>query len=214
MKPARREAYFSCLKFTVEHSANSIELLCKSVFLLSGRYNNFAVLYAPVSIVSDLDKVAVNSICTIRKYNIDTLHTPYTEKHTSYAAGICITYQSSDNYISQTAVSSGQGAVFERAFFNGSWSRWIRVLISSDLQAGNVAKSVPANSYVDVPVVFDIPFNAVPSVVASFNGKPATIGQWCYCYVHSIGNSGFSIRITNATTATTNPSVNWIAVLK
>lgn len=42
MKPARREAYFSCLKFTVEHSANSIELLCKSVFLLSGRYNNFA----------------------------------------------------------------------------------------------------------------------------------------------------------------------------
>ncbi|RHR53367.1 hypothetical protein DWX10_13435 [Clostridium sp. AF18-27] len=177
-------------------------------------YTNFAGLYAPVSIVSDLDKVAVNSICTIRKYNIDTLHTPYTEKLTSYAAGICITYQSSDKYISQTAVSSGQGAVFERAFFNGSWSRWIRVLISSDLQAGNVAKSVPANSYVDVPVVFDIPFNAVPSVVASFNGKPATIGQWCYCYVHSIGNSGFSIRITNATTATTNPSVNWIAVLK
>lgn len=41
MKPARREAYFSCLKSTVEHSINSIELLYKPVFLLSGRYTNF-----------------------------------------------------------------------------------------------------------------------------------------------------------------------------
>lgn len=41
MKPARREAYFSCLKTIVEHSANSIELLCKPVFLFSGRYTNF-----------------------------------------------------------------------------------------------------------------------------------------------------------------------------
>lgn len=40
MKPARREAYLSCLKTTVEHSANSIELLCKPVFGLSGRYTN------------------------------------------------------------------------------------------------------------------------------------------------------------------------------
>lgn len=40
MKPARREAYFSCLKTTVEHSANSIELLCKPVFVPSGRYTN------------------------------------------------------------------------------------------------------------------------------------------------------------------------------
>ena len=42
MKPARREAYFSCLKSTVEHSINSIELLYKPVFLLSGRYTNKA----------------------------------------------------------------------------------------------------------------------------------------------------------------------------
>lgn len=40
MKPARREAYFSCLEITVEHSVNFIELLCRAVFGPYGRYTN------------------------------------------------------------------------------------------------------------------------------------------------------------------------------
>lgn len=40
MKPARREAYFSCLEITVEHSINFIELLCRAVLGPYGRYNN------------------------------------------------------------------------------------------------------------------------------------------------------------------------------
>lgn len=43
MKPARREAYFSCLEITVEHSVNFIELLCRAVFGPYGRYTNFEV---------------------------------------------------------------------------------------------------------------------------------------------------------------------------
>lgn len=42
MKPARREAYFSCLEITVEHSVNFIELLCRAVFGPYGRYTNFS----------------------------------------------------------------------------------------------------------------------------------------------------------------------------
>ena len=40
MKPARREAYFSCLEITVEHSVSFVELLCRVVFGPYGRYTN------------------------------------------------------------------------------------------------------------------------------------------------------------------------------
>lgn len=65
MKPARREAYFSCLKTIVEHSANSIELLCKSVFGLSGRYTNKA------------DKSALNGIMMKRVYALQITVKPH-----------------------------------------------------------------------------------------------------------------------------------------
>ena len=42
MKPARREAFFSCPGIDVEHSENCIELLCRPVFPLHGRYTNSA----------------------------------------------------------------------------------------------------------------------------------------------------------------------------
>lgn len=40
MKPARREAYFSYLEITVEHSVSFVELLCRVVFGPYGRYTN------------------------------------------------------------------------------------------------------------------------------------------------------------------------------
>lgn len=45
MKPARREAYFSCLEITVEHSVNFIELLCRAVFGPYGRYTNLTTMW-------------------------------------------------------------------------------------------------------------------------------------------------------------------------
>lgn len=61
MKPARREAYFSCLQTIVEHSANSIELLCKSVFGLSGRYTKID-LKIPSETLSYTNLSATNAV--------------------------------------------------------------------------------------------------------------------------------------------------------
>lgn len=44
MKPARREAYFSCIEITVEHSVKFIELLCRAVLGPYGRYTNFTTV--------------------------------------------------------------------------------------------------------------------------------------------------------------------------
>ena len=96
----------------------------------------------------------------------------------------------------------------------GTWGNWTRLTTNADIQAGNVTSSVSANSYVDIPITFNTPFNAAPAVVVGFNGKPSTIGAWCYCYAHSITSTGFSVRVTNVTSGAANPSVHWIAVAK
>ena len=153
----------------------------------------------------------------IIRCNKDTLNTPYKAGLTSgIDTGTAIISMGSVNYGVIFYLPDGGTATapYICKKTNGTWGNWTRLTTNADIQAGNVTSSVSANSYVDIPITFNTPFNAAPAVVVGFNGKPSTIGAWCYCYAHSITSTGFSVRVTNVTSGAANPSVHWIAVAK
>lgn len=150
----------------------------------------------------------------IIRTNADTFNTPFKSGLTVYRYGVAYVNMISTEAGTIIFIPDGSPQIYIRSKDNGSWSNWKRLIANTDSQSGSISASVPANSYTDISVTFESPFNAVPSVVSGFNGKPATIGAWCYCYAHSITSIGFAIRITNVTNGMANPSVNWIAHIK
>ena len=163
--------------------------------------------------IADIGRTARRII----KCNKDTLNTPYKAGLTSgIDTGTAIISMGSVNYgvIFYLPDGGTSTAPYICKKTNGTWGGWVKLAIKTDTQAGNVTSSVSANSYVDIPISFDTPFNAAPAIVVGFNGKPATIGAWCYCYAHSITSKEFSIRITNVTNGAANPSVHWVACAK
>lgn len=74
--------------------------------------------------------------------------------------------------------------------------------------------TVPANSYVDVPVTFNRTFTTAPNVVVSFESA-STAGAMggLSCGAINITQTGFTIRAFNNTSSQRAPAVQWIAVV-
>ena len=135
MKPARREAYFSCLEITVEHSVNFIELLCRAVFGPYGRYTNFIHFDSDIrTCLNPLSSqyIAHASTSIVGKVSIftwtaDTVDTPYKTGDTAYENGFCLTYDSGSGWFTQVAMAVGDSHLFTRHCRGGGWSGWTTI---------------------------------------------------------------------------------------
>lgn len=115
MKPARREAYFSCLKSTVEHSINSIELLYKPVFLLSGRYTNLGRKVSTEYAFNDLEN--------------------YPEQYFVHMTG-----NVSGSVALEIGSRSDRGNPYVRSKSSGGYTEWKKLITSADLNGISVGK--------------------------------------------------------------------------
>ena len=74
---------------------------------------------------------------------------------------------------------------------------------------------VAANSYSDVPITFDEPFEEKPAVITSIYSS-STAGAMGSTMVSAINIStnGFTARVFNAGSSVRAPAVNWMAIGK
>ena len=74
---------------------------------------------------------------------------------------------------------------------------------------------MPANSYLDIPVTFDEPFDDTPVVIAGLNSTTtaSAIGSMSVASIN-VTASGFTIRVFNDATTARAPALRWIAINK
>ena len=132
MKPARREAYFSCLEITVEHSVNFIELLCRAVLGPCGRYTNFSNLdSSKLSWIkahnynSDANNLIESGIYLFNTNAVSNLPT-----YAADNANIVVVF----NYNSACALQiyigfmgSNAVGVYMRGLWSGKWENWLQL---------------------------------------------------------------------------------------
>lgn len=89
------------------------------------------------------------------------------------------------------------------------------ILTKRDMQCGWFNPgSVPANTYVDYTVDFDIPFENTPRVVTQIYSDTQSYNyHFLAPVVLSQATTGFTFRIFNASAAELYPTVNWIAAV-
>lgn len=115
MKPARREAYFSCLEITVEHSINFIELLCRAVLGPYGRYNNFADGYPSQIVIRD---GMPNNLLKLQGYTSDD-------------AGLSLCKPDGTTY--RLSFIKDGGLKYGK-YFNGVWTGVGNILTNADMR--------------------------------------------------------------------------------
>ena len=140
MKPARREAYFSCLEITVEHSINFIELLCRAVLGPYGRYNNFDGKYGIKRLLTsadDLNNITDNGIYWYLTENVPS-HAPYNNASVVEVFGSSSSSTQKMQRVTRYGVS-GQSA-FRPLIGSVGWLDWSYDITDIFLAAGTNTK--------------------------------------------------------------------------